>query len=91
MKVFLLFHGEYEQRGIHSVHNSKADAIAVDARVRRDWGAYSAGDADIEEHELDPALCEICGYEESLHIEHPDTWKHDFKRAAPTGPGDLNG
>lgn len=79
MKLFVLFTGEYEQRSIHSVHSSKADAISTDARVRREWN-HSTGEADIEECELDPALCEVCGYDESLHIEHPDTWKHDFKR-----------
>lgn len=78
MKVYLLFTGDYEQRGVHSVHSTEAEAKAVDARVRRDWQGKDS-EPDIEEHELDARLCLMCGYEEHWHIEKPDTWKHPFQ------------
>lgn len=77
MKVFVLHTGDYEQRMIHSVHSTLEAAQAVDARVRRDW-KDAATAPDIEEHELDPALCLTCGYDEALHVKSPDTFTHPF-------------
>lgn len=88
MKLFVLFTGEYEARTIHSIHSSKEEAMAVDERVRRDWHDKD-GPADIDEHDLDPAMCNICGYEQHWHITHPDTWKHAFepRQCPPTAGG----
>jgi hypothetical protein len=96
-KVFILQTGEYEQRSIHSLHSTREEATAVDARVRRDWHDKDEK-PDIEEYELDADLCSECGYKESLHLEHPDTWTHPFvssRRAAnrpsepPADPDDA--
>jgi hypothetical protein len=82
MKIFVLFFGEYEQRGIHSVHTSREIAEGVCRRVQRDWRPQDKSDPDIEEHELDPDLCAECGYEADLHTDHPRTrGEHSFLSA----------
>lgn len=76
-KVFVLFTGDYEQRGIHSMHSTREAAVTTDGKVRRTWSTAQE-EPDIEEHELDENLCVECGYDEDMHIKHPDTWKHQF-------------
>lgn len=79
MKLFILHTGEYEQRGIHSVHSTRENAVAVWERVTKDWhSSYKDDQADIEEHELDPSLCLKCGYDEGLHKKITGPTKHDF-------------
>lgn len=84
MKVFALYTGEYEARLVHSLHTRRADAEAVDALVRRDWHDRDAP-ADIEEYEIDPVLCAVCGYDEDLHI-NTEAFPHPFTRlSGPRG------
>jgi len=86
-KVFVLFTGDHEQRGIHSLHSSREEAVIVDSRVRKGWST-EADEPDIEEREIDPRLCQVCGYSEELHIKHPDTWTHPFAFSSPEQQGE---
>lgn len=84
MKVYVLQTGDYEQRGIHSIHSTRADAEAIDARVRRTHRDKDSS-PDIDEWELGQELCDTCGYDEDLHTRRPEIFDHAFKayRSAP--------
>jgi len=77
MNVYVLFTGEYEGRGIHGLYTNRTDAEEVHDRVTKDW-VMTDRRPDIEEHELDLPMCQICGYAEEVHLRAPDVFKHAF-------------